>query len=162
MNYTSTLTAFHLLHNMRTSTKKKTSSLSQSKVKEISLRTIKGYDKWFRMMQGVASTLERYEEGIMYLRIENTETAIPSNYDTAIEFSRKWLEWNKELRHAKGFIVLYYKTKSTGILVNAVGTKGVMSALVKEVDKIKSPDKEEPELINIFSGLLNQRPNKKR
>lgn len=52
---------------------KNTQTLPESKVKEISLRYISGVDKWRRMYAGMASSLERYENGIIYLKVENTE-----------------------------------------------------------------------------------------
>ena len=58
-------------------------TLSRNEVRRISSRAIRGYDKWHRMWAGIASELERYEENIMYLRIENTEKTWPSNHQTA-------------------------------------------------------------------------------
>lgn len=82
------------------------------KVAEISYRSIKGYDKWYRMFMGIASDLEKYEDGVIYLKISNTEKHLPSSYATAIKFARHWVSWNKELASAQGFVVSFYSYRA--------------------------------------------------
>lgn len=91
---------------------KKIETLSPAEVEEISSRSIRGCDKWYRMCAGISSKLEKYEDGIMYLRIENTEIKFPSNSDTAVKFACEWIKWNEELKNAKGFVVLFYQMRS--------------------------------------------------
>ncbi|MDO8566113.1 MAG: hypothetical protein Q7S04_02950 [Candidatus Moranbacteria bacterium] len=126
-------------------------SLSQVKVKEVASRYISGCDKWYRMYAGIASNLERYESGIMYLRIENTEKTKPSSYETAVEFARKWVGYNAELKDAKGFVVSFYTSGATGFVLNGATDKGIASDLVQQFIRASQQEKK---LVNIFSGEL--------
>lgn len=135
-----------------------TSSLPESLVREISSRHISGHDKYYRMFAGCASNLERYENGIIYLRTENTETEKPSNLATAAQFAGEWMRGNKELKNAKGFVVSFYKTKSTGFAMHGpdiAKNKGLLNNLVKQ---LKSSFQEEKVLVNVFSGLFTNSP----
>lgn len=127
-------------------------TLSESEVKEVCSRHIRVSDKWYRMCAGLASDLERYENGIIYLKIKNTEKQHVSNYKTALQFVQHWINGNKELRQAKGFVVTFYTTKFTGIMLSLKDTD---EGMVKEIaEEISSAIKYESELINVFSGLL--------
>ena len=90
---------------------KNVETLSLAEVEKISSRSIREFDKWYRMCAGISSRLEKYEDGIIYLRIENTEKKFPSNSDTAIKFACEWVKWNKELKSAKGFVVVFYEMR---------------------------------------------------
>ena len=133
-----------------------TQTFPESKVKEISSRYISGVDKFRRMYAGMASSLERYENGIIYLKIENTEIKLLSNYETALSIAECWIKFNKELSQAKGFVVSFYKTISTGFamtLKDMDSNKGLTDNLIKEF--ISAGNQKEYELINVFSGLIS-------
>lgn len=132
----------------------KQNTISKLNVKEITSRHISNVDKFYRMYAGLASNLERYENGILYLRIENTENKLPSNYKTALQISNDWLKMNKELSQAKGFIVSFYSTKSTGFVFNQIDLKDE-NKIKTVVEELKSISKKE--LINIFSGLFTNK-----
>lgn len=106
-----------------------------------------------RMYAGMASNLEKYENDIIYLRIENTEKQFPSNYETAIKRVKTWMELNKELSGAKGFVVSFYSTKSTGFVLNHEDIKD-KDKIKQVVEELKLVGKQKSELINIFSGFL--------
>ena len=132
-------------------------SLSQVEVKEIASRYIRGFDKWYRMYAGIASNLERYESGIMYLRIENTEEIKPSNYETAVEFARKWMECNAELKDAKEFVVSFYTSGATGFVLNGatvIADRGIASDLVQQFIRASQQEKK---LVSVFSGELKRK-----
>ena len=133
-----------------------TQTFPEYKVKEISSRYISGVDKFRRMYAGMASNLERYENGIIYLKIENTEIKLLSNYETALSVAECWIKFNKELSQAKGFVVSFYKTISTGFamtLKDMDSNKGLTDNLIKEF--ISAGNQKEHELINVFSGLIS-------
>ena len=130
-----------------------TQTLSKSKVKEISSRYINGVDKFRRMYAGMASSLERYENDIIYLKIENTEKRLPSNYETALSLVNCWMRFNKELSQAKGFVVSFYRTISTGFVLNFEDIKN--EDKIKQVlEELKSSGKQKSELVSVFSGVL--------
>lgn len=134
--------------------KQNTGFLSDSEIKEISSRYIRGCDKWYRMYAGIASDLERYENGIIHLRIKNTENKFSSNYETAIRFARDWFNGNAELKDAKGFVVSFYKTTFTGFSMKGtdiVDNKDLLNDLVQQ---IRLSNQEEKELVEVFSGLF--------
>lgn len=130
-------------------------TLTQSEVYEICDKHVRGCDKWYRMFCGLASSLKKYEDGIITIKIENTGARFPSNFETAVRLTKKWIEFNKELQQAVGFIVLFYTTKSTGFNIPTSGIN--KNALEILVEQFKSADKQEKVLTNIFSGLF---PNK--
>ena len=133
---------------------KNTKTLSDSEVKQISSRSVSGWDKLHRMYAGIASNLEKYENDIIYLRIENTEKKFPSSYETAIRFTHSWINANNELRQAKGFVVAFYKCEFTGFAIagpDAVNNPDMFKTLV---EKIQSASQLEKELVSIHSGLL--------
>lgn len=129
-------------------------TLSQKEVAEIADRHVKGTDKWYRMFAGMSSDLERYENGVIYLKIENTEKREPSNITTAKKMVNSWASGNKELSQAKGFVVSFYRTESTGFVLDNKDLQD-KAKIVAEVNKLKSSVKQKKHtLINIFSGLL--------
>jgi len=128
-------------------------TLSKSEVDKIDSSYVRGVDKWRRMYAGIASNLEMFEKDIIYLRIENTERKFPSDYKTALETVKTWIEFNKELCDAKGFVVSFYGTKSTGFVLNHEEQKD-KNRIRKVVEELKSSIKQKSELINIFSGFL--------
>lgn len=129
-------------------------SLSLAEVEEISSRSIREHDKWYRMCAGIASNLERYENGIIYLRIDTTEKNGPSDYDLAVKFVGYWMQWNKELADSQGFVVSFYKTQATGFLVSGASILRDDNMISAIAEQMKSTIKEERKLINIFSGVL--------
>jgi len=134
-------------------------TFSESKIKEISSRYISGVDKFRRMYAGMASNLERYENGIIYLKIENTEKKLLSSYETALSLIECWIKFNEELSQAKGFVVSFYRTISTGFamtLKDMDSNKGLTDNLIKEF--ISAGSQKEHELINVFSGLIVTKP----
>lgn len=133
--------------------KKIITTLSKSEVERINSYFVRGVDKWMRMYAGIASNLERYENDIIYLRIENTEKQLPSNYETALKRVKTWIEFNKELSQAKGFVVSFYNTKSTGFVLNHEDLKN-KDKLEQVVEELKSAGKHKSELVSIFSGFL--------
>ncbi len=133
-----------------------TQTFSESKVKEISSRYISGVDKFRRMYAGMASNLERYENGIIYLKIENTENKLQSNYETALNLIECWIKFNKELSQAKGFVVSFYRTISTGFAMTVKdmdSNKRLTNNIIKKF--ISAGNQQEHELINVFSGLIS-------
>ena len=128
-------------------------TLSKSEVEKIDSSYVRGVDKWRRMYAGMASNLERYEKDIIYLKIENTERKFPSDYGTALKIAKSWVEFNKELGDAKGFVVSFYGTKSTGFVLSQKELED-KSRIKEEVEELKSARKKKSELINIFSGFL--------
>ena len=92
-------------------------TLTQEKIKEIRNHSVQNYDKWNRMCRGMGSELERCDDGILYLRIRNSEKFAPSTLAIARQFVESWISWNKELRDARGFVVLFYRIQ-TGELIN--------------------------------------------
>ena len=128
-------------------------TLSETTIAGISSKHIHSVDKFYRMFAGLASHLERYEKDIIYLRIENTEKKLPSNYKTALDLAKCWWIGNKELSHAKGFVVSFYGTKSTGVVFNYEELKDE-GKIKQAVEELKSAGKQKSELINIFSGTL--------
>ena len=142
-------------------TNKQNINLPPSKLKKINEETIKGSDKWFRMYCGISSNLEKYENGIIYLRIENTETKIPSDYKTSIKFAKHWIECNKkELGQAKGFVVLFYKILITGFVLKPsdLSDKNKLKNLVRQFNVLNRRRKK---LVGIFSGLFNDKLSNK-
>lgn len=135
-------------------------SLSESEVKEISSGHIRGSDKWFRMAAGLASELKKYENGIIYLDIKNTEQRFPSNYETALKLVESWINGNKELTQVKGFVVYLYKTnRSTGFLIPFSSIEKNREAIIGDiVAKMKA--EENLTLVGIFSGLISKNVQK--
>ena len=95
------------------------------------------------------------ENDIIYLRIENTEKQFPSNYETALNIAKSWVGGNKELRDAKGFVVSFYGTKSTGFVLNFEDLKDE-DKIKQVVEELKSAGKQKKECVGIFSGLLER------
>ncbi|MCE9517399.1 hypothetical protein K8Q96_00135 [Candidatus Nomurabacteria bacterium] len=90
------------------------------------------------------------------LRIENTESKLSSNYETALGVAKSWIQFNKELCDAKGFVVSSYITnKSTGFSISS-GVALENEALIKDlVDKMQVEEK--LSLAGIFSGLVSNK-----
>ena len=133
----------------------KTTTLSKFDVKKINSYFINGIDKLNRMYAGMASNLERYENDIIYLRIENTEKHFPSNYETALNRVKTWIECNKELCDAKGFVVSFYRTISTGFILNHEDMKDE-NKINQIVEELQSSRKQKSELVSVFSGLIEK------
>ncbi len=128
-------------------------SLSPLEVERISSSYIRGIDKWYRMCAGTASNLERYENGIMYLRIDNSEKAEQSNYETALRVAERWMSYNEELREAKGFVVSVYTSGPTGFLIRFSALRGE-EEVAELARQIGMASQEEKKLVNTFSGLF--------
>ena len=128
--------------------------MEETEIREIADRYIRGIDKFPRMFAGCASRLERYENGIIYLRIENTERAWPSNYDLAIQKAHNWVRGNVELKDAKGFVVTMFKTTFTGFAVPGVDIFANPDLIKQLVQLVKSSRNEKKELITIYSGMF--------
>ena len=127
-------------------------TLTEAEVSAIASRYIKNIDKMYRMYAGISSSLKSYNNGIITLEIHNSEKKKPSDFNTAIEFALKWACLNKELKEAEGFVVLFYKTGSTGFAISAEGAKdATLKKLISELKESK-PTK----LIGIYSGLLTE------
>lgn len=127
----------------------KTLTLSKSDIERIDSCFVRGVDKWIRMYAGMSSNLEKYENDIIYLRIENTEKHFPSNYETAIKRVKTWIEFNKELCDAKEFVVSFYNTKSTGFVLNHEDLKDG-NKINQVVEELKSSGKQKLECISVF------------
>ena len=124
-----------------------TNITSKSELDTINNNTIRGYDKWFRMFCGIASNLDRYENGIIYLTIKSTEKKYLLNYNVALKFVKMWIGWNKELESAIGFVVLFHKSTSTGFMVDAKDKRGMKELAMKFENRKEI-------LVNIVSSLL--------
>lgn len=130
-------------------------TLSQDEVERISSKSIRGYDKWFRIYAGIASELERYENNILYLRIANTEKIWPSCYETAEKFACKWRNWNEELSNAEGFVVSFYAAGTTGCTVRGIDAINIKGLLLEKIQEVIAENKTEQKLTNIFSGMYD-------
>jgi len=97
------------------SEQKNTTSLSASEVEKISYKTSRVLDYYREYKkEGISSHLDRYEDGVIYLKIVNNESTFPSNYDTALKFAMEWKSINQEtLGYAKGFVVLFSQVVMT-------------------------------------------------
>jgi len=131
-------------------------TLSRNEVRRISSRAIRGYDKWHRMWAGIASELERYEENIMYLRIENTEKTWPSNHQTAEKFARMWSNWNEGLTHAEGFVVSFYKVGTTGSVIAGKDMLHKRGLVYERIQELIAENKRTHKLVSIFSGIFEE------
>jgi hypothetical protein len=129
-------------------------SLDSSETERISSRYIHGFDKTFRMWSGIGSRLERYEDDVLYLRIDNTEKYLPSNDVTALQFASNWKKHNEELENAKAFVVLFYKTKSTGFAVNVRNMADKPELINKLVQELNEAREQSDEVVSIASGLF--------
>jgi hypothetical protein len=96
----------------------------------------------------------RYESGVLYLRIDNSEKYLPSNYLTALKFVNDWKKCNEELKNAKAFVVLFYKTKSTGFAVSTQSVADKPEMINKMVQELNEAREQSGEFINIVSGLF--------
>jgi hypothetical protein len=106
------------------------------------------------MWSGIGSRLERYEDDVLYLRIDNTAKYLPSNYATALKFARDWKKHNEELENAKAFVVLFYKTKSTGFAVNVQNMADKPELINKLVQELNEAREQSDEVVSIASGLF--------
>jgi hypothetical protein len=87
---------------------KSLSSLPASEVIRINERSIREFDSRYKNKCNISSGLDRYEDGVIYLKIVNMKTHFPSNYVTALRFAREWKSLNEEeFGQAKGFVVLF-------------------------------------------------------
>ena len=90
------------------SEQKNKTSLSKDEFNRIIARTCTELDQRYGRLSGISSSLERYENGVIYLKIVNMKTIFPSDYKTALKFAEEWRRFNsKELRCARGFVVLF-------------------------------------------------------
>ena len=113
---------------------------------------IRHVDKWYRMCAGLSSDLKRYEDGILYLEIHNTENCLPSDDATALKMARSWVNNNPELQAAKGYVAVFFKTRFTGFMISFDAITPQTPADVCQ--GFKSAREEEPELVRICAGLL--------
>ena len=88
-----------------------------AEAEELSAWNIRAWDKWYRMLMGIASNLERFENGVMYLRINNLGTRLPSDCDTARRFADNWRGHNPELKCATGFVAIFYQPQAPRVPV---------------------------------------------
>lgn len=132
---------------------KNINKLSEEEVSNISSRYIHGYDKHFRMWAGISSELISYNNFIISLEINNTEKFKPSNYDTAKWSAINWASFVPELRSARGFVVTFKKSVSTGFVIgaNEVNDKALLEKLIAD---FKMP--QEDNLVAIHSGMLTR------
>jgi len=128
--------------------------MEETEIREIADRYIRGIDKFPRMFAGCASNLERYEDGIIYLRIENTEKRFPSSHERALQYAHDWVRFNEELKDAKGFVVTMFKTTFTGCAVPGVDFVDNLDMIKQLVQLVKSSRNEKKELITIYSGMF--------
>lgn len=119
----------------------------------INKHAILAFDKWNRMLCGLASTLERYENRIIYLKINNTEKMWPSTNKTAIRIIHEWMKWNPELVDTKGFVVEFYINGSTGFMENTEALNNTNKIRVL-VESLTNASSQTPQLVSIFSGLF--------
>lgn len=133
----------------------KTMTLSKEDVQKISSRSIRGYDKFHRMYMGIASELERYEDYVIYLRIENTEKTWLSNYQTAEKFAHMWKNWNEELTHAEGFVVSFYKVSTTGFVIEGRDAINKQGFVYERIQELIAEKRCEQKLVSIFSGIFS-------
>ncbi|MBU0706308.1 hypothetical protein KJ657_03460 [Patescibacteria group bacterium] len=128
--------------------------MNEAELKALSQEHIRHADKWYRMCAGLSSDLQRYEDGILYLEIHNTERQLPSDYATALKMARSWINGNKELSDAKGFVAVFYKTKSTGFMIGA--GEADHSKLESICQELRESQTKEPVLTAIHAGLFTE------
>lgn len=129
--------------------------LSESDLERINLNYVLGVDKWHQMYCGIASHLDRYEKGIIYLNVKNTEKKYLSNYGIALMLIKLWVNNTKEISQAKGFVVSFYRTISTGFVMTVEDMENNKELIDKlNQDFISAVKQQNNELINVFSGLL--------
>jgi len=127
-------------------------SLSRAEINGINAWYIHEIDKFYRMYAGLASSLKKYEDGIVYIEIENTEKVRLSNLETAENIVESWINGNDKLRQAKGWVVYFYRTNaSTGFVfsLNDAKNEDFIENVVKQIKA-----KKELKLVNIFSRIF--------
>lgn len=134
--------------------KNNTNTLSKSEVNKINKRYIRGVDKFRRMFVGLSSNLKKYEDGIIYIAIENMEKIKLSNFKTVEGVVESWIDCNGELKQAKGWVVFAYKTNaSTGFIISNSDLEN-QDVIKKAINEIKV--EKDLQLVNIFSGILTE------
>ena len=130
-------------------------TLSHKETTELSEKHIRGFDKWYRMCAGISSQLERYTDGIIYLKIKNTERCMPSDINTARKLADCWKDNNQELKNAQAFVAIFYATVSTGFMVSHEDTldKEKMKILLGNFNE--GALNRESKLIEIFNGYFS-------
>jgi len=98
-------------------------SLSETELNVICHRSIMMFDKWHRMLYGMASNLKRYEDRIVYLTVSNNERYKPTCFETGLHFARKWVGCNKELAGARGFVAAFYKNRNLAGIYSGMFTE---------------------------------------
>ena len=122
--------------------------LSKEILGPLNYKYVRGFDKWYRMYEGIASELINYEDGIIYLEICNTERKKPSDLTTALLFAKDWRRFNILLSDATGFHVSFYKSSSTGFAIRPNSTSSV--DIKNLIERLKSSGK--GEFIRSFFG----------
>jgi len=128
-------------------------TLSKAEIDKIRDQYVRGVDKWRRMYMGLSSSLKKYEDGIVYIEIENTEKVASSDFKTAEAIVQSWVGFSKELRQARGWVVYFHKTNvPTGFTIsfNDPNNKDILENFVNQMNV-----KKELQLVNIFSGIFN-------
>lgn len=84
---------------------------SKSKLREINEHSMLGWNHWRKEASGLSSSLEKYINCTIHLRIKNTEKKFSSDYKTAFKFARYWANFVDELNGTKSFVVSFYKNE---------------------------------------------------
>lgn len=129
-----------------------TDTLSEAEINEIHASYVSGVDKWQRIYCGLASSLKKYEDGIIYIRIENTEKVRLSNFETAEKIVESWITFNDKLKQAKGWVVYFYRTNASpgfAFSYNDAKNEDFIEDAVKQMKAEK-----ELKLVNISSGIF--------
>lgn len=127
-------------------------TLSAVEISNVNSRHIRGMDKWNRMFLGWSSDLEKYEDGIIHIKVENTEKAGLPYFEKARNIVKTWVDCNDELKQAKGWVVYFYRTSvSTGFAISFDDLKNE-DVIKKVIEQMRGEG--ELQLIGVFSGVF--------
>lgn len=124
-----------------------------TEAEELSAWNIRAWDKWYRMLAGIASRMERFQGGVIYLRIDNAETVHLSDAATALRFATQWRDHNVNLAGAVGYSVIFFRTVTTGFMVPLNGVHA-MQALSETVRTLETRKVDRMLPVAIYSGLF--------
>lgn len=91
--------------------KKDTYRFSGSEIRKIDREHALGFDKWFRMFQGLGSQLIGYKNDIIYIEVRNSEKKRISDSGLAAQIINSWTSTiENKMPEAYGFVLYLYRT----------------------------------------------------
>lgn len=131
---------------------KSKTQFSSDQIKEFNSFCIKNYDKWNRMFDGISSHIKLYEDNIIQIIVDNSETKYDSTKELAVQFINRWIGHLKRHTSLKpdGYVVYLYSTnKSPGFIYTKNTPK-------KEKLIATTKTEEKKELAEILSGRFSR------